>query len=73
MSKKLITSSGQVKQETIGDFIKLMDEKIQSVRKHMASLDAKVEKTKKEWNSLKKNEIGLTVLENQVRNLMQQE
>ena len=36
-------------------------------RKHVAELDAKIEKTITEWEHLKKNEIGLPVLENQIR------
>jgi hypothetical protein len=48
-------------------------EKTQAVRKHIAELDARIEKTLAEWEALKKNEIGLPVLENQIRNSMHQE
>jgi hypothetical protein len=48
-------------------------EKTQAVRKHIAELDTRIEKTLAEWEDLKKNEIGLPVLENQIRNSMHQE
>ncbi|MDR1506000.1 MAG: response regulator [Treponema sp.] len=41
--------------------------KSQVVRKHIAGLDARVERTMAEWENLKKNEIGLSVLEDQIR------
>jgi DNA-binding response OmpR family regulator len=48
-------------------------EKTQAVRKHIAELDARIEKTLAEWEDLKKNEIGLPVLEDELRNSMHQE
>jgi DNA-binding response OmpR family regulator len=48
-------------------------EKTQTVRKHIAELDARIEKTLAEWEDLKKDEIGLPVLEDQIRNSMRQE
>ncbi|MDR1863313.1 MAG: response regulator [Treponema sp.] len=48
-------------------------EKTQAVRKHIAELDARIEKTLAEWEDLKKNEIGLPVLENQIRTFMHEE
>jgi CheY-like chemotaxis protein len=48
-------------------------EKTQAVRKHIAELDARIEKTLAEWEDLKKNEIGLPVLENQIKNSIHQE
>jgi CheY-like chemotaxis protein len=41
-------------------------EKTQGVRKHIAELDARIEKTVASWDDLKKNEIGLTALETQL-------
>jgi DNA-binding response OmpR family regulator len=55
----------------IGD--KTIHEKTQAVRKHIAELDARIEKTLTEWEDLKKNEIGLPVLETQIRKSMHQE
>jgi DNA-binding response OmpR family regulator len=50
--------------------IKIITEKTQTVRKHIAELDARIEKTTLEWEDLKKNEIGLSVLENQIRKFL---
>jgi CheY-like chemotaxis protein len=48
-------------------------EKILSVRKHIAALDARIEKTTNEWNNLKKDEIGLPILENQIKKFLHEE
>jgi DNA-binding response OmpR family regulator len=48
-------------------------EKTQAARKHIAELDARIEKTLAEWEDLKKNEIGLPALEDEIRNPMHQE
>ena len=53
--------------------VKEITEKTQSVRKHIAELDARIEKTIAEWDDLKKNEIGLSALENQIRKFLHQE
>jgi DNA-binding response OmpR family regulator len=53
----------------IGNGVAIL-EKTQAVRKHIAGLDARIEKTLAEWEDLKKNEIGLPVLEDQIRNSM---
>ncbi|GHV95188.1 hypothetical protein AGMMS50293_15080 [Spirochaetia bacterium] len=52
---------------------KVLTEKTQNVRKHIAELDARIEKTILEWDDLKKNEIGLSVLETQIRKFLDQE
>jgi CheY-like chemotaxis protein len=48
-------------------------EKTQAVRRHIAELDARIEKTLNEWEDLKKNEIGLPALEDEIRTFMHQE
>jgi len=53
--------------------VNVVTEKILSVRKHIAALDARIEKTINEWDNLKKDEIGLPVLENQIRKFLHQE
>ena len=53
--------------------IKPINEKIQTVRKHIAALDARIEKTINEWDNLKKDEIGLSVLESHIRKFLHQE
>jgi len=50
-----------------------VSEQSQKVRKHVAELDARIEKTVAEWESLKKNEIGLPILETQIRKNLSQE
>lgn len=58
---------------TLPRLMKGITEKTQAVRKHIAGLDARIEKTLEEWEDLKKNEIGLTVLESQIRKFLRQE
>ena len=53
--------------------VQLITEKTQAVRRHIAELDARIEKTASEWDDLKKNEIGLSALENQIRKFLHQE
>ncbi|MCL2764582.1 MAG: response regulator transcription factor [Treponema sp.] len=60
-------------QETLVNRVKPVSEKIISVRKHIAALDARIEKTINEWDNLKKDEIGLSVLESQIRKFLHQE
>jgi DNA-binding response OmpR family regulator len=47
--------------------------KSQVVRKHIAGLDARIERAMTEWENLKKNEIGLSVLEKQIRRSLQEQ
>ena len=64
------------------EFVKTIDEleqvhgvseKSKKIRKHVAKLDARIEKTISEWENLKKNEIGLPMLETEIsRNLNQE-
>ena len=55
------------------DLLKNLKQKSSLVRKNLAGLDARIEKTMIEWENLKKNEIGLTILEKQIRRSLQQE
>ena len=59
--------------ETLINLVKPISERIMSVRKHIAALDARIEKTINEWNNLKKDEIGLSILEGQIRKFLHQE
>ena len=47
-----------------------VSDKSRKVRKYVAELDARIEKTTSEWEKLKENEIGLSVLETQIRKNM---
>jgi DNA-binding response OmpR family regulator len=53
--------------------LEALKEKTGSLRKHIAELDARLERVSREWEDLKKNEITLAELENQYRNYTQQE
>ena len=58
------------------DLMELLEDlkqKSQLVRKNLAGLDARIERTMTEWENLKKNEIGLTMLEKQIQHSLQQE
>jgi CheY-like chemotaxis protein len=44
-----------------------------AARKQIAELDARIERAMAEWENLKKNEIGLKTLENQIRRSIHQE
>jgi DNA-binding response OmpR family regulator len=67
------TNAENISKETLKDLVKPVSEKILLVRKHIAALDARIEKTINEWNNLKKDEIGLSVLESQIRKFLHQE
>jgi DNA-binding response OmpR family regulator len=58
--------------ETINEK-KLLAEKSRKVRMKVAELDARIEKTIAEWEQLKKNEIGLNLLETHIRKNISQE
>jgi CheY-like chemotaxis protein len=66
-------SGGNYEQATVIDMVKSISEKIIYVRKHIAALDARIEKTINEWDNLKKDEIGLSVLENKIKKFLHQE
>ncbi|MCL2174912.1 MAG: response regulator [Treponema sp.] len=68
-----IASSDNFTKETMINHLKPARENIVSVRKHIAALDARIEKTINEWDNLKKDEIGLPVLENQIRKFLHQD
>jgi len=59
--------------ETIAEFkdkaklLQEVSEKSRQVRKHVAELDARIEKTSAEWEHLKKDEIDLPQLETRIR------
>jgi len=55
------------------DLTGTVKEKTAIIRKRIAELDARIEKTILEWEALKKNEIGLSTLETQIRKFLHQE
>ena len=73
ISQNASSNGENFSRETLVNLVKPVSEKILSVRKHIAALDARIEKTINEWNNLKKDEIGLSVLESQIRKFLHQE
>jgi len=64
-----INSLSQKKEEKEQEkLLQAVSEKSKKVRKHVAELDARIEKTIAEWDKLKKNEIVLSMLEDKIRN-----
>ncbi|MCL1814630.1 MAG: response regulator [Treponema sp.] len=55
------------------ELLEELKEKSQMVRKNLAGIDARIERTTTEWENLKKNEIGLTILEKQIRRSLQEQ
>jgi len=66
------TNEENLNRENLLNLVRPISEKIISVRKHIAALDARIEKTMNEWDNLKKDEIRLPVLENQIRKFLHQ-
>jgi DNA-binding response OmpR family regulator len=59
--------------EALVELINNIQEKTHNIRKHVAELDARIEKTILEWDDMKKNEIGLSTLEMQIRKYLNQD
>jgi DNA-binding response OmpR family regulator len=66
-------SKETIDENTLPRLLKMITEKTKTVREHVAGLDARIEKTIKEWDALKRNEIGLTVLESRIHSFSHQE
>jgi DNA-binding response OmpR family regulator len=66
-------SKEAIDKDTLPRLLQVITANTKTVRKHIAALDARIEKTIKEWDTLKKNEIGLTVLESQIHKFSRQE
>jgi DNA-binding response OmpR family regulator len=62
-----------IDQNTLPRLLEIIREKSKAVRKYIAGLDARIERTIAEWEGLKKNEIGLQVLENHIRGSLREE
>jgi len=68
------SSGGEaLSRENLINLVNPINERIHMVRKHIAGLDARIEKTMNEWDNLKKDEIGLSILESQIRKFLQQD
>ncbi|MCL2196336.1 MAG: response regulator [Treponema sp.] len=73
ISENASADSANFNPEILLGLVTPVSEQILSVRKHIAALDARIEKTINEWDNLKKDEIGLSVLESQIRKFLHQE
>jgi DNA-binding response OmpR family regulator len=62
-----------IDQNTLPRLLDIIKEKSKVVRKHIAGLDARIERIITEWEGLKKNEIGLQALKNQLRGSLREE
>ncbi|MDR2663268.1 MAG: response regulator [Treponema sp.] len=67
---KKVRAQGLARQELSG-LLEELEQKSQLVRKAIAGLDARIERAMAEWENLKKNEIGLNILEKQIRRQLQ--
>ena len=65
----IVSSQGQAAADINGKakLLQEVSEKSHQVRKHVAELDARIEKTSAEWEHLKKDEIDLPQLETRIR------
>jgi CheY-like chemotaxis protein len=70
---ELLCKDKNIDGEEHGQLLDSLKGKTQLVRKNIAGLDARIERTMAEWESLKKKEIGLTTLEDHIRRSLQQE
>lgn len=69
----LISSKCETDKQNSEKLLHTVSEKSKKVRKHVAELDARIEKTISEWERLKKSEIGLSLLETEIRKNINQE
>ena len=63
----LMGSKDEADKQNSTKLLHTVSEKSKKVRKHVVELDARIEKTISEWERLKKSEIGLSLLETQIR------
>jgi DNA-binding response OmpR family regulator len=69
----LLNSKSETDVQNSEKHLHMVSENSRKVRKHVAELDARIEKTIAEWEHLKKNEIGLSALETKIRENLVQE
>jgi DNA-binding response OmpR family regulator len=69
----LIQSGNKFTEKHAAELVDNVQEKTKNIRRQVAELDARIEKTILEWDDLKKNEIGLSTLETQIRKFLNQD
>jgi len=62
-----------IDEKTLPRILEIIKEKTARVRRSVAELDARIERTVTEWENLKQHEIGLHILEQQIRKSPHQE
>jgi DNA-binding response OmpR family regulator len=68
----LVAKSGAgISEETLPKQLETIKERAVLVRKHIAELDDRIERTMSEWEDLKKNEIGIKTLETRIKTSIQ--
>jgi DNA-binding response OmpR family regulator len=68
----LVAKNGvRISEETLPQQLETIKERAVLVRKHIAELDARIERTMSEWEDLKKNEIGIKTLETRIKTSIQ--
>ncbi|MDR0553900.1 MAG: response regulator [Treponema sp.] len=70
-----LVSPGEENREgnTLPELLSMIKEKTGLVRKSIAELDARIERTIARWDDIKKDEIGLQTLESRIRKTLHQE
>ncbi|MDR2247768.1 MAG: response regulator [Treponema sp.] len=68
-----LSTDGVIDENTVPRLLEAMREKTDLVRKAVAGLDTRIERTISEWASLKQHEIGIQALEQQIRKSPHQE
>ena len=63
----IMSSKSECSDPNTVKLLQTVSDNSKKVRKHVAELDARIEKTSAEWERLKKSEIGLSLLETQIR------
>jgi DNA-binding response OmpR family regulator len=64
----MVTGAGaRIDENTLPRLLGVIKDKTTSVRKHIAELDARIERTLSEWEDLKKNEIAIKALETRIQ------
>jgi DNA-binding response OmpR family regulator len=70
----MISGVGEgIDEATLPRLLAAVRERTARVRKHIAELDARIERTISEWADLKKNEIGIQTLETRIHHLVRNE
>ncbi|MDR2110013.1 MAG: response regulator [Spirochaetaceae bacterium] len=73
LEEAIVKTQDGIDKGALAGLLEVIKEKTRFVRKHIAELDARIERTMTQWEHLKKNEIGLQTLESQIRRFSRQD